>query len=128
MRIPSLWKRKVRGSDLREEYNDLKWRIDAADIMSKSACFNHIKSTFGQATEGYALAIGADRERILNQIREVSRQLWDAGNRPQALALGVIMLNIESEFAPGNDAAFVKAATDALINEAIASQGRSTGP
>jgi hypothetical protein len=32
----------------------------------------------------------ADRERILKEIREVSRQLWDAGDRPQALALGVI--------------------------------------
>jgi len=60
-----------------------------------------------------------DRDRILKEIREVSRQLWDAGNRPQALALGIIMLNIESRLAPGEAAAFVKAATDVLIEEAI---------
>jgi hypothetical protein len=110
----------VRGNVLREEYDDLKRRIDAADVMSKSACFNHIRSTFGLVSEGYALASSADRERILKEIREVSRQLWDGGNRPQALALGVILLNIESQFAPGDAAAFVKAATHALIKEAIA--------
>jgi hypothetical protein len=35
------------------------------------------------------------------------------------MALGVIMLNIESQFVSGDDAAFVKVATDALINEGI---------
>jgi hypothetical protein len=30
------------------------------------------------------------------------------------------MLNIETQFAPGDAAAFVKAATDALIREALA--------
>jgi hypothetical protein len=71
-------------------------------------------------SDGYKLASPDDRERILGEVRAVSRQLWEAGNRPQALALGVIMLNIESQFLPGDDAAFVKAATDALIKEAIA--------
>jgi hypothetical protein len=109
----------VRGNVLREEYDDLKRRIDAADAMSKLACFSHIRSAFGPVSEGYALASSADRERILTEIREVSRRLWGAGDRPQALAFGVIMLNIESQFAPGDDAAVVKAATEALIKEAI---------
>ena len=110
----------MRSEVLRAEYNDLKRQIDAADIMSRSACFNHIRSTFGPVREGYELASRADRERILKEIRKVSRQLWNAGNRPQALALGVVMLNVESRLARGDDAAFVKAATDALIKEAIA--------
>ncbi|WP_325633903.1 hypothetical protein [Bradyrhizobium sp.] len=70
--------------------------------------------------DGYGIASPVDRERILKEVRAVSRQLWEAGNRPQALALGVIMLNIESQFLGGDDAAFVKAATDALIKEALA--------
>jgi hypothetical protein len=110
----------VRRNVLREEYFDLKQRIDAADVTSKLACFNHMKSTFAPVSDGYALASSADRERILKEIREVSRQLWNAGDRPQALAFGVIMLNIESQFTPGDDAAFVKAATEALIKEALA--------
>jgi hypothetical protein len=71
-------------------------------------------------SDGYRLASPIDRERILTEVRGVSRQLWEAGNRPQALALGIIMLNIESQFLDGDDAAFVKAATDVLIKEALA--------
>jgi hypothetical protein len=52
----SLGRREVRGNVLREEYDDLKRRIDAADVMSESACFNHIRSTFGLVSEGHALA------------------------------------------------------------------------
>jgi hypothetical protein len=110
----------VRGSVLRREYEDLRRRIDTADATSKSACLNQIRSTFGPVSDGYKLASPDDRERILKEVRAVSRQLWEAGNRPQALALGVIMLNIESQFLPGDDAALVKEATDALIKEATA--------
>jgi hypothetical protein len=109
----------VRGSVLRREYDDLRQRIDTADATSKSACFNQIRSTYGPVSDGYRLASPVDRERILKEVRAVSRQLWEAGNRPQALALGVILLNIESQFLTGDDAAFVKAASDALIREAI---------
>jgi hypothetical protein len=110
----------VRGSVLRREYEDLRRRIDTADATSKSACSNQIRSTYGPVSDGYRLASPIDRERILTEVRGVSRQLWEAGNRPQALALGIIMLNIESQFLDGDDAAFVKAATDVLIKEALA--------
>ena len=119
MKIPGLRRREAPENALREKYDDLKRRIDAADFISKSAYLNHIRSTYQPVNEGYALASSADRERILNEIQEVSRQLWQAGNRAQALGLGVIMLNIESQLQDGDDAAFVKEATDALIVEAI---------
>ena len=41
---------------------------------------------------------------MLKAVLDVSRKLWDGGNRPQALALGVIMLNVESSFVAGDDA------------------------
>ena len=109
----------MRGNILREHYDDLKRRIDALNFEPRSACFNYIKSTYGPVNEGYELASNADRERILKELRDVSRRLWSAGNRPQALALGVLLLNIESQLTPGDDAAFVKQATDALIKEDI---------
>jgi hypothetical protein len=110
----------VRGNILREQYDDLKRRIDALNVEPRSVCLNYLKSTYRPVNEGYELASSADRERILKELRDVSRRLWSAGNRPQALALGVLMLNIESELTPGDDAAFVKQATDALIKEGIA--------
>jgi hypothetical protein len=109
----------LHGNILREQYDDLKRRIDALDVEPRSVCFNYIKSTYGPVNEGYELASSADRERILRELRDVSRRLWSAGNKPQALALGVLMLNIESQLTPGDDAAFVKQATEALIKENI---------
>lgn len=109
----------MRGNILREQYDDLKRRIDALNVEQRSVCFSYIKSTYGPVNEGYELASSADRERISKELRDVSHRLWSAGNRPQALALGVLMLNIESQLTPGDDAAFVKQATDALIKEGI---------
>jgi hypothetical protein len=110
----------VHGNILREQYDDLKRRIDALSVEPRSTCLNYINTTYGPVNEGYELASSADRERILKELRDVSRRLWSAGNRPQALALGVLMLNIESQLTPGDDAAFVKQGTDALIKEGIA--------
>ena len=109
----------MRGNILREQYDDLKRRIDALNVEPRSACFSYIRSTYGPVNDGYELASSADRERILKELRDVSRRLWSAGNRPQALALGVLLLNIESQLTPSDDAAFVKQATDALIKEGI---------
>ncbi len=111
---------KVRGNVLRDQYNDLKRRIDALNVEQKSAYLNHLKSTYGPVNEGCAQASSGDRARILKEVRDVSRQLWSAGNRPQAFALGVIMLNLETQFLQDDDAAYVKTATDALIKEGTA--------
>jgi hypothetical protein len=107
----------VRGNVLREQYDDLKRRIDALNVEQRSACLNYIKSTYGPVNEGHEQASSADRERILKELRDVSRQLWSAGNRPQALALGVILMNIESQLVPGDDSALVREATEAQIKE-----------
>ena len=111
---------EARGAVLREQYDDLKRRIDGADVPARSVCLNYIRSTFNSISEAYELASSADRERMMKAVLEMSRKLWDEGNRPQVLALGVVMLNIESRFVAGDDAAFVKAETETLINEASA--------
>src|SRR5579872_3462870 len=107
-----------RGTVLRRQYDDLRRRIDAASTPARSACLNFISSTFSSIGDAYEMASSADRERMLNEVLGFSRKLWNEGSRPQALALGVIVLNIESRFVAGDDAAFVKAETDALIEQA----------
>lgn len=109
---------EARGTVLRRQYDDLRRRIDAADMSARSACFNYISATFNSVSDAYDLASSADRERMIKAVLEFARKLWDEGNRPQALALGVIILNIESRFIAGDGAAFVNAETDALIKEA----------
>jgi hypothetical protein len=112
-----------RGTVLRRQYDDLRRRIDAADESARAACLNYIRSTFNTISDAYELASSSDRGRMLKAVLEVTRKLWEEGNRPQVLALGVIMLNIESRYVAGDEAAFVKAETDALIEEASASYG-----
>lgn len=107
-----------RGAVLRRQYDDLRRRIDAADVSVRSVCLSYISATFDSINDAYELASSADRERMLKAVMDVSRKLWQEGNRPQVLALGVIVLNIESRFVEGDDAAFVKAETDALIKQA----------
>jgi hypothetical protein len=109
---------EARGAILRRQYDDVRRRIDAADTSARSVCFNYIRATFNSISDAYEMASSADRSRMLKAVLEVSRKLWEEGNRPQALALGVIMLNIESRFVPGDDATFVKEETGALIKEA----------
>jgi hypothetical protein len=109
---------EARGAILRRQYDDLIRRIDAADMSARSVCLNYINSIFNSISDAYELASSADRERMLKAVLEVSRKLWEEGNRPQVLALGVVMLNIESRFVADDDANFVKAETDALIKKA----------
>jgi hypothetical protein len=127
MRILNLW-RGARGNVLRKQYDDLKQKIDAANAHAKLACFECIKSKAHDVSEGYANASSADRKRISRHAVEVSHQLWDRGDWPQALGLGIIMLNAESRFVPGDDAAYVRAATDALIKEAQSLPERPESP
>ena len=109
---------EARSTVLRRQYDDLRHRIDAADTPARPVCLNYIRSTFNSIRDAYELASNADRERMMKAVLEVSRKLWDEGNRPQVLALGVVMLNLESRFVEGDDANYVKVETDALIKEA----------
>ena len=44
--------------------------------------------------------------------------MWGSGDWPSALGLGISSLNVESEYVPGKDAAYVKAETDKIIQQA----------
>ena len=44
--------------------------------------------------------------------------MWNSGDWPSALGLCISCLNIESEYLPGEDAAYVKTETDKIIEQA----------
>jgi hypothetical protein len=119
MNFLDLWQ-EARGNVLRRRYEGLKPRIDAADPAAKSACFGVVKSNFEFLRSRYASASGAERKRVLKHASKTMDQLSDAGDWPRALGLTIIMFNLEAHHLPGNDAAILKAATDALIKEACA--------
>ena len=66
----------------------------------------------------YASASSAERKRVLKHVSTTMHQLSDASDWPRALGLTIIMFNLEARHLPGDDAAVLKAATDALIKEA----------
>jgi hypothetical protein len=119
MNFLDLWQ-EARGNVLRRRYESLKPRIDAADPAAKSACFGVVKSNFEFLSSRYASASSAERKRVLKHASKTVHQLSDASDWPRALGLTIIMFNLEARHLPGDDAAILKAATDALIKEACA--------
>ena len=119
MNFLNLWQ-EARGNVLRRRYEGLKPRIDAADPAAKSACLGVVKSNFEFLSSRYAQACSAERTRILKHASKTVHQLSDASDWPRALGLTIIMFNLEARHLPGDDAAVLKAATDALIKEACA--------
>src|SRR4030095_1781330 len=114
MKFLNLWQ-EARGNVLRRRYEGLKPRIDAADTAAKSACLGVVKSNFEFLSSRYAQASSAERTRILKHASNTVHQLSDASDWPRALGLTIIMFNLEARHLPGDDAAVLKAATDALI-------------
>ena len=103
---------------LRERWERLKRQIDTAEHPIKAACLKYIRWRVDPLSKRYASSSRADRKRIRRQATKVWNQLADAGDWPSALGLGVMLMNMETRYLPGDDAEFVKMASDALITEA----------
>ena len=119
MKFLNLWQ-EARANVLSRRYEGLMRQIDAADPAAKSACLGVVKSNFEFLSSRYAKASSAERTRILKHASKTVHQLSDASDWPRALGLTIIMFNLEARHLPGDDAAVLKAATDALIKEACA--------
>ena len=119
MGIVNLWQ-EARGNVLRKKWDKLKRGIDTADFSAKSACLGYIKTRSESLGRLYARSSSADQKRIYKRVAKESLRFSKAGDWPSACGLYVMMLNIESGYLPGSDAACVKVETDALINEASA--------
>jgi hypothetical protein len=119
MSIVSLW-HEARGNVLRKKWDKLKCGIDAADFKAKSACLGYIKTRSESLGRLYARSSSVDQKRIYKRVAKESLRFSKAGDWPSACGLYVMMLNIQSRYLPGSDAACVKVETDALIKEASA--------
>jgi hypothetical protein len=119
MSIVNLWQ-EARGNVLRKKWDKLKCGIGAADFSAKSACLGYIKTRSESLGRLYARSSNTDQKRIYKRVAKESLRFSKAGDWPSACGLYVMMLNIESRYLPGSDAACVKVETDALIKEASA--------
>ncbi|MBT5034174.1 MAG: hypothetical protein HOM51_06595 [Rhodospirillaceae bacterium] len=119
MGLFDLW-REARGSVMRQELEDIMLRVRNANESATRAYFNNIYQTIGPLKEMYGNASTGERKALMKQSRKSADQMWSSGDWPSSLGLGISLLNVESEYVPGDEAAFVKVETDKIIAEAAA--------
>jgi hypothetical protein len=117
MGIRDLWLH-ARGAVLRKEYEDLMARMEGANVHARRTFLNNIKATIDEVVATYSAASETERKSFPNDARKAAEQIWANGGWPPALGVGVSLLNAQSRFVPGDDAAYVRSKTDALVKEA----------
>jgi hypothetical protein len=105
---------------MRKELDDLLARVRGANEWALSAFYNNIEQTIEPLREVYRPATAGDRKVLLRECKKAAVEMWDGGDWPSATGLGISALNVEAEFVPGSDAAYVKAETDRIIQQAAA--------
>jgi hypothetical protein len=119
MGLFDMW-REARGNVMRKELEDVIARIQSANAPAMNAFYNNVDQTIETLREAYRPASNSDRKALLKECRRSFTEMWNRGDWPSALGLGISALNVEAEFVPGKDAAYVKAETDRIIQKAIA--------
>ena len=117
MGILDMW-REARGSVMRKEYEDAMARMQGANAPARSAFLNNIHQTIGEMITAYASTSKSERKTLVKDLRKAMLEMWNSGDWPSALGLGISCLNAESRLVPGDDAAYVRLETDKLIKEA----------
>ena len=112
-----MW-RGARGAVMRQEYEDAMARMKDANKYAKKAFFNNISQIADEMIEYYSSASTSERKTILREARKKTDELWRTDFWPEALGVGIVFLNAESRFVPGDDAAYVRHETQRLIEEA----------
>jgi hypothetical protein len=112
-----MW-REARGAVMRKELDDIAARIENANDEALSAFFAKIAQSIGPVRAKYISSSTSDRKDILSILKRTANEVWQGGDWPSALALGIVSLNVESQFVPGKDAAFVQAETALLVVKA----------
>ena len=95
MGILDMW-REARGAFLRKEYEDAMARMEDANAPARSAFLNNVNQTIGEVTQHYTSASQSDRKASLKKMRAASIEMWNGGDWPSALGLGISCLNAES--------------------------------
>lgn len=112
-----MW-REARGAVLRKEYEDAMARMRDASPSARAAFLNNVNQTVENIVEFYSAASSSGRKDLLKATRRAALDMWNSGDWPSALGLGISCLNAESRFVPGADASYVKQATDRIVEEA----------
>jgi hypothetical protein len=111
-----LW-REARGKVMRTRWDELMQHFECVEGEARDACLDYIKSRFDPLSMRYTNSSSAERKRIFQYTARLSQQLADSGHWPSALGLRIMTINLIVRDLPGSDAAFVRQASDSLIDE-----------
>ena len=103
---------------MRKDYDDVMARMKNANKYDLKAFYHTINRTVDGLPEFYASLSKADRSKYLDLMRKKVAEMWAQDYLPEVLGTGITLLNIESRFVPGPDAAYVREETDRIIGEA----------
>lgn len=78
-------------------------------------CFSNILAMVDEVRAAYDVADRTDRKVLLKILKQNAHKVWDSGDWPSALAIGIVCLNLESLDTSGAAALQVRRETDALI-------------
>lgn len=116
MSILSRW-REARGAVMRQEYEDIMARMKDANKYAKKGFFNNISQTADGTIEYYSSASPSEKKTMLRGARKEADELWRTDFWPEALGVGIVFLNAESRFVPGDEATYVRRETQRIIDD-----------
>ena len=105
---------EARGGVLRNEFKDTR----RGSVVQTAGQFIKSLSRRLARFAKHGPASTHRRETLLEECRKSGTEMWNSGDYASALGLCISCLNIESEYLPGKDAAYVKTETDKIIEQA----------
>jgi hypothetical protein len=117
MRLLSMW-REARGRGLRAEFENAVSLMGNATPEARRAFQNNLHQCYESLRTAYDAAPASERKRMQKIAKASAITMWQRGDWPSALGLGVAMIHLESQHVPGADAAQIRAASTSLIAEA----------
>jgi hypothetical protein len=121
MDILAKW-REARAITLRKEFEDVIAKAPCPKAPARTAFLSNIARTHATLLALYAAASPSERGVILRFVKNAASTMWRQGAWPSALGFEIACLNVASRFEPGADAAYVKAETDKILEEAVRTQ------
>jgi len=117
----NMW-REARATVMRKEFEDAIAKAPGPKAPARFAFLYNVTQTHGAMLILYSAASPSERRAILRGALKAATSMWRQGAWPSALGFEIACLNVESRFVPGADAAYVKAETDKIIEEATQTQ------
>jgi len=127
MQLFKQW-RDSRTAGLRSAFDAAIARVPCPNAPARGEFLATIAETHGTLLGLCTSASPAVRRAILRYAKKAANELWQRGAWPKGVGWEIAVLNVASRFEVGDDAAYVRAQTAPLLNEAFQRKPESREP